>query len=131
MVKVRRVYEPPRKDDGFRVLVDRLWPRGLKKGRAALDLWAKDIAPSSELRMWFAHDPGRWPEFARRFKEELAVPAAREVLEDLARRAAAGTVTILHASREERYNNAAVVKGAIEDLLRKERRVRKPAAKAR
>ena len=71
MIKIKRVYDSPAKDDGFRILVDRLWPRGMTKEKAEVDLWLKEIAPSNELRQWFAHDPKKWPEFARKYEAEL------------------------------------------------------------
>ncbi len=72
MIKLKRIYEKPLKEDGFRILVERLWPRGFTKGRAAINLWLKDIAPSSELRKWFSHDPAKWKEFCKRYRVELA-----------------------------------------------------------
>jgi uncharacterized protein YeaO (DUF488 family) len=110
MVKTKRAYDPPGKDDGYRVLVDRLWPRGVRKEEAAIDAWFRDIAPSADLRKWFSHDPERWPEFARRYEKELKTGKARELLEDLEERAAGGTVTLVYAARDEERNNAAVLK---------------------
>ena len=103
-LRVRRVYEPVSDDDGVRVLVDRLWPRGLSKERARVDLWLKDIAPSHELRRWFGHDPGKWKEFQRRYAAELAfVPDTVAQVRTLASR---GPVTLLFASQELVFNNA-------------------------
>ena len=103
-VSVKRAYEPPAKSDGIRVLVDRLWPRGLSKAQASVDLWLKDIAPSVGLRRWFKHQPERWSEFVRRYGEELDTkPASVAALVGAARR---GRVTLLFGARDERRNNA-------------------------
>ncbi len=109
MVRVRRVYEPPEPQDGLRVLVDRLWPRGLRKEAARVDLWARDLAPSDALRRWFGHDPARWEEFRRRYREELRRPEVQGALDDLAERARQGTVTLLFAARDPHRNNAVVL----------------------
>jgi uncharacterized protein YeaO (DUF488 family) len=103
-IQVKRVYDPPEKDDGARVLVDRLWPRGVSKAHAALTLWLKEIAPGEELREWFGHDPARWEEFVRRYRAELAhneTAVAR--LRDLVRE---GPVTLLYAAHDREHNNA-------------------------
>jgi uncharacterized protein YeaO (DUF488 family) len=107
-VQVKRIYEPPARSDGFRVLVDRQWPRGVAKERAALDLWMKEIAPSAELRRWFGHDPKRWREFHARYRGELRghVPE----LAELRARARKGTVTLLFAARDVDHNEAVVLK---------------------
>ena len=103
-VQVKRVYEPPSGDDGIRVLVDRLWPRGLSKPKASVDLWLKDLAPSVRLRRWFNHDPDRWNEFKQRYAEELdAKTAAVAALIGAARR---GRVTLLFGARDQHHNNA-------------------------
>jgi uncharacterized protein YeaO (DUF488 family) len=101
---VRRAYEAPSPADGFRVLVDRLWPRGLAKEKAKVDLWLRDIAPSNELRHWYGHVPERWPEFKRRYYRELA--GAREALATLRGYMARGKVTLVFSSKEEKLNNA-------------------------
>lgn len=108
---LKRVYEPPAADDGVRVLVDRLWPRGLSKAKAKVDVWLKEVAPSAELRHWFDHDPERWDAFQRRYEHELKDNAALDELRTLTKR---GRVTLLFAARDERYNNAVV----LERLLR-------------
>lgn len=118
-VQLKRAYEPAARSDGYRVLVDRLWPRGITKRALALDVWAKDLAPSAELRRWFGHDPGRWTEFVERYRRELRAPAARDVLDDLARRAATGRVTLVYGARDERHNGAVVVGGQIGRRLRR------------
>lgn len=112
-VQVRRVYDEPEPQDGTRVLVDRLWPRGLRKEAAHLDEWAKDVAPSTELRKWYAHDPAKFAEFCRRYTAELATGAPRAALEHLADRAAAGPVTLLTATRDAAHSEAAVLAGLL------------------
>ena len=103
-VQIKRVYEPPSSDDGVRVLVDRLWPRGLSKTRAAVDLWLKDLAPSVRLRRWFNHDPARWTEFTARYAEEL--DAKNVAIAALAGAARRGRVTLLFGARDPEHNNA-------------------------
>lgn len=117
MVKTKRAYEAPERADGFRVLVDRLWPRGITKRAARIDLWAKDLAPSSELRKWFGHDPDRFAAFSARYRQELARGPARAAVDQLARRAARGTVTLVYGARDERRNDAVVLKAEIESAL--------------
>ncbi len=107
MLKIKRVYEPAAKADGTRVLIDRLWPRGLSKRAARVDVWMKEIAPSPALRKWFGHDPAKWSEFRRRYRRELAKNAA--ALEPLRRLAARRRTTLIYAAREERYNDAVVL----------------------
>lgn len=106
-VTLKRIYDPAAKSDGYRVLVDRLWPRGIKKEEAAIDEWAREVAPSQELRHWFGHDPGRFEEFRRRYMEELH--AHEEDLQALRDRARKGTVTLLFGARDTEHNNAAVL----------------------
>ncbi len=105
--RLKRVYQSPETDDGFRVLVERLWPRGVSKQAAQLDLWLKDAAPSSELRRWYGHDPSRWLEFRARYYAELE--QKNQLLVPLVKRAEADPVTLLFASREERLNSAAAL----------------------
>jgi uncharacterized protein YeaO (DUF488 family) len=114
-ITVKRVYDEPEPDDGKRVLVDRLWPRGLSKGRAHLALWLKEIAPSDELRRWFAHDPEKFPEFRRRYEAELSSAPAHEKLQELREMAAKEHVTLLFAAKDIEHNNAVV----LHDLLQK------------
>jgi uncharacterized protein YeaO (DUF488 family) len=109
MVVTKNAYEPAGSADGYRVLIDRLWPRGLSKEKAKLDAWEKDIAPSAELRKWYGHDPEKWPEFQQRFKEELRAPAAKAVLDTLTERARKGRVTLVFASKAGDISNAAVL----------------------
>lgn len=108
LTRIKRVYEPAAADDGTRVLVDRLWPRGLKRDEAKIDLWLKEIAPSTELRRWFGHAPDRWDEFRRRYAEELlAQPHALAQLREVGEH---GPVTLLFAARDEQRNNAVVLR---------------------
>lgn len=111
-IKIKRIYSPSSPGDGRRILVDRLWPRGIKKADAALDQWARDIAPSTELRKWFSHDAARFDTFAERYAAELAGnPAWPEFLSDVL---ACDTVTLLYSARDEQHNNAAVLAKMIE-----------------
>ena len=110
MVQIKRVFDKKSPDDGYRVLVDRLWPRGIRKESAALGYWAKELAPSEELREFYHHDPRRWGLFQARLRDELHAPAAIKTLTDLGARAKTGTVTLLFGSREPMKNNATVVK---------------------
>jgi uncharacterized protein YeaO (DUF488 family) len=108
-VQVRRVYEEPRSEDGARVLVDRLWPRGLTKAKAALDEWCKDVAPSDELRRWYGHDPDRFAEFSRRYRRELKDPAHVAAVEHLRDLANSEPLTLLTATKEPDISEAAVL----------------------
>lgn len=112
MIKLKRAYEQPSKKDGSRVLVERLWPRGLTKERAALDLWMKEIAPSPELRKWFAHDPARWEQFQKRYWKELEGNV--EVVRMLREKCKRGTVTLVFAARDEEHNGALALKQFLE-----------------
>ncbi|MEO8250219.1 MAG: DUF488 domain-containing protein [Burkholderiales bacterium] len=107
-VTLKRAYEPAADHDGTRVLIDRLWPRGVSKDAAALDLWLKDLAPSTELRKWFGHDPARWAEFQDRYADEVRQnPEPFEQLRDLARE---GKVTLVYSARDEEHNDAVVLR---------------------
>src|SRR5215471_6749758 len=108
-IRVRRVYDAPSAEDGRRVLVDRVWPRGLRKDAARLDDWAKDVAPTAGLRTWYGHDPAKFDEFRRRYTAELAEPAGREALARLRALAAGGPLTLLTATREVSLSQAAVL----------------------
>jgi uncharacterized protein YeaO (DUF488 family) len=110
-VKLKRAYEPPAPGDGVRVLVDRLWPRGVSKTDAALDRWMKEIAPSTELRKWFGHDPDRWEEFGRRYGAELH--ANDELLGALRALARQGTVTLVYSAHDEAHNDAVVLRDVL------------------
>ncbi len=117
MVKTKRAYERAERADGFRVLVDRLWPRGVTKQAARLDLWAKEVAPTPELRKWFGHDPDRFAAFSVRYRQELAREPARTALEALLRRASRGTITLVYGARDEVHNGAVVLKQQLESAL--------------
>jgi uncharacterized protein YeaO (DUF488 family) len=108
MIKLKRAYEKPAKDDGERILVERLWPRGLTRLRAKIDLWLKDVAPSTELRRWFGHDPNKWDEFRRHYQKELK--ENNDLIKLLKRKAKAGTITLTYAARDEEHNGALVLK---------------------
>jgi uncharacterized protein YeaO (DUF488 family) len=103
-VKLKRAYDPPAAGDGTRILVDRLWPRGVTKKRAAIDQWMKDIAPSTELRKWFSHDPGRWDEFRRRYAKE--VHQNTDLLDQLRSLARQGPITLVYSAHDEKHNDA-------------------------
>lgn len=117
-VRIKRAYEPPAKDDGWRVLVDRLWPRGIARQALALDAWHKEVAPGDRLRRWFGHDPARWEAFVDRYRAELRSPAAAVHLDALAGRAAEGVVTLVYGARDEAHNNAVVLRDEIAARLR-------------
>lgn len=111
-ISIKRIYEAASADDGFRVLVDRVWPRGVTRDAAAVDLWMKDIAPSTELRKWFGHDPVRWEEFCSRYFAELEhLPALIEQLRGQARK---GRLTLVYSARDEAHNQAVVLKQALD-----------------
>jgi uncharacterized protein YeaO (DUF488 family) len=116
-VTVKRVYEKPARGDGYRILVDRLWPRGVSKTQTALDAWLRDLAPSDELRHWFHARPESWPTFRKRYLKELAAPAAADALDELYRLARKKkNLTLLFASRNEEHNNAVVLKDLLEGM---------------
>ena len=106
-IKTKRIYEKPQSSDGFRILVDRLWPRGIKKENAAIDLWLKEIAPSNSLRKWFNHEPEKWQEFQEHYAQELA--SNEELIETITAKAKHHTVTLLYGAKDETYNNAAAL----------------------
>ncbi|MGH7369249.1 MAG: DUF488 domain-containing protein [Candidatus Rokuibacteriota bacterium] len=112
MIRLKRVYEPPSRTDGSRILVDRLWPRGLTKERAAVTLWLKDVAPSTELRKWFGHAPARWKQFQARYRKELR--EKKDALTLLKQTSKAHTVTLVYAARDEQHNEALVLKRVLE-----------------
>lgn len=111
-IKIKRVYEKPAKDDGSRILVDRLWPRGLTKEKASIDLWLKEIAPSTELRKWFGHDPDKWDRFRGRYETEIR--HQNDLIEILKEKAGQGTITLIYAARDEKHNEAQVLKQYLE-----------------
>lgn len=111
-IRIKRVYDPPESGDGQRILVDRLWPRGVSRERAALDAWLKSIAPSDALRKWFRHEPDKWEDFQARYLDELR--SNPDALEELEGYLARGRVTLLYAAQESHYNNAVVLKRFLE-----------------
>ncbi len=115
MIKIKRIYDPVSKDDGKRILVDKLWPRGVKKEKAAIDEWLKDIAPSDELRKWFSHDPSKWQEFKNKYKKELKGKDKLELLEQLKKIATKEKVTVLFSAKDIAHNNAVVLKELLEE----------------
>lgn len=117
-VLLKRAYEKPERSDGFRVLVDRLWPRGLSKGNLRLDMWAKDVSPSTALRKWFGHDPERWKEFEKRYKAELKEAEAREGIAAIVDRAKqAPAVTLIYGAKDSKHNEAVVLLGILKRRL--------------
>ena len=116
-IHLKRAYEPSAPEDGFRILVDRLWPRGVARDAARVDLWLKEIAPSTELRKWFAHDPEKWAEFRKRYAEELdSNPAEVERLAEFVRR---GTVTLVYGAKDEQHNQAVALKEYLDASARR------------
>jgi uncharacterized protein YeaO (DUF488 family) len=114
-LQLKRVYEPPAAIDGMRILVDRLWPRGLSKAETKIDFWAREVAPSNELRRWYQHEPEKWPEFQRKYFTELQNNP--EAVQDLIDKIGNGNATLLFSSKETSLNNAAVLKEYLETFL--------------
>lgn len=112
MIQVKRAYEKPAESDGVRILVERIWPRGLTKQEAAIDEWMEEIAPSTQLRQWFGHDPAKWDEFQRRYKEELAENTG--LVEALREKAKKGAVTLIYSARDQEHNSALVLKNMLD-----------------
>ena len=110
-IKLKRVYEEPEKSDGTRILVDRLWPRGLTKEKANLDLWLKEVAPSTALRKWFSHDPAKWPEFKTRYLAELK--HNQQQVEILKQAVAKGPATLLYGAKDQQHNEAVVLQNLL------------------
>lgn len=116
-VLLRRAYETPGPNDGYRVLVDRVWPRGRSRDQLRLDEWARDLGPSNELRRWFGHDPARWDSFRKRYLRELADPARSAKLDVLAERGRGGPLTLVYGARDETHNQARVLAEELERRL--------------
>ena len=113
LIKIKRVYDSPSTEDGFRILIDRLWPRGMSKEKAHLDFWMKEIAPSEELRQWFSHEPRKWEEFQKRYQKELL--AKQDLVEQIRRLEKEKTiVTLVYSARDTEHNNALVLKTTLE-----------------
>jgi uncharacterized protein YeaO (DUF488 family) len=120
-IKLKRMYHTAERSDGVRILVDRLWPRGISKDGAAIDEWMKDLAPSKRLRTWFGHKPERWPEFRKRYRKELGTPKKRKMLENIRRISTIATVTLLYSAKDTDQNNAV----ALAELLKRKQVSRK------
>jgi uncharacterized protein YeaO (DUF488 family) len=114
MIQLKRAYEPPSEQEGYRVLIDRIWPRGVKKEELAVDAWLKEIAPSSDLRKWFDHDPKKWQEFCTRYKAELK--DRQDVIEFLKEKSEDGVLTLVFGAKDTRYNNAVALKQYLDSL---------------
>jgi uncharacterized protein YeaO (DUF488 family) len=114
MIKIKRVYDSPTKEDGYRILIDRLWPRGLTKEKAKIDLWLREIAPSNELRKWFSHDAEKWEEFKNRYEKELAnkQELLRKIMQSEKEK---GVVTLLYSTKETERNNATALQGFLKE----------------
>jgi uncharacterized protein YeaO (DUF488 family) len=120
MLKLKRAYEPASREDGQRFLVERLWPRGVKKTSLRLDAWLKDVAPTAQLRQWFSHDPKRWDEFRQRYKAELERDS--QVCDPILKAARRGTVTLIYSSHDSEHNNAVALRDYLEGKLRRRHR---------
>lgn len=114
MIKIKRVYEKPAEEDGTRILVDRLWPRGISKKSARIDEWMKEIGPSDKLRKWFGHEPKKWQEFKQKYWRELQVK--KDLTEELKRISESGTLTLVYSARDELHNQAVALKRFLNDL---------------
>lgn len=113
MIKIKRIYERPSKDDGYRILIDRLWTRGLSKEKARIDIWLKEIAPSNELRKWFSHDPKKWQDFQKKYEKELKKKS--ELLKKIKKmNKERKIITLLYSAKDEKHNNAIVLKNALQ-----------------
>jgi uncharacterized protein YeaO (DUF488 family) len=125
MIKLKRAYDPASNDDGIRFLVERLWPRGVKKTALSVDAWLKDVAPSTGLRQWFSHDPAKWVEFQRRYRRELDAKA--EALEPILTAARRSRVTLVYSSRDAEHNNAVVLKAYLEAMISQRHKAQRAA----
>jgi len=122
MIRIKRVYSKPDSRDGIRILVDRVWPRGISKKRARIDEWRKELAPSTRLRKWFAHDPHKWTEFRRRYRAELRWLGRTEALKALAALSRKQTVTLIYSAADEERNQAVVLKALFDGLRKSEKK---------
>ena len=122
MIHLKRAYESASRNDGYRVLVERLWPRGLRKTDAHFDEWLKEVAPSDSLRRWFGHEPIKFPEFRERYRRELHAEPARRAIAQLARRATRGTVTLVYSAHDDVHNNAVVLARELERRIARSRK---------
>jgi uncharacterized protein YeaO (DUF488 family) len=119
MIMIKRVYDPASEGDGERILVDRLWPRGVTKEAARISSWMKELGPTTELRKWFGHDPSRWEEFRRRYAGELQARDRQALLGDLAARSRQGVVTLVFGARDREHNHAIVLKNIVNGIVKK------------
>ncbi len=119
MLKIKRAYEPRGPADGRRILIDRLWPRGLSKADAHIDIWLKELAPSSALRLWFKHDPQKWDKFREKYLEELSSPEKSRLIDDIAQHARHHDITLVYSARDTEYNDAIVLEEMIEERMAK------------
>jgi len=117
MLKIKRVYEGKEASDGKRILIDRLWPRGISKDEADLDAWQKELAPSTALRQWFGHDPKKWEEFKKRYRKELAGPESKKLLEDIACTAERHNVTLIYSAKDTEHSDVLVLEELIAGLM--------------
>ena len=116
MIKLKRIYSEPGKQDGVRILVDRVWPRGFSKERARIDEWRKELAPSTALRKWFGHDPAKWTGFQERYRKELATSGGIEALKELATRSRHEAITLIYSAADEQHNQALVLKEFVDEM---------------
>ena len=117
MLKIKRAYERKEAGDGERILIDRLWPRGVRKDEAGIDQWLKELAPSTALRQWFGHDPKKWEEFKKRYRKELAAPESKRLLEEIARSAERRNVTLIYGAKDTEHSDVQVLKELIVGLM--------------
>jgi uncharacterized protein YeaO (DUF488 family) len=119
MLKVKRAYDKPEFADGKRILIDRLWPRGVSKAEAGIDEWLKDLGPSTELRKWFGHDPEKWEEFRKRYIKELSAPDKARLVEDIARNAGHTNVTLIYSAKDTEHSDVKVLEELITNIMKK------------
>ncbi len=119
MIKIKRAYEAKAPGDGRRILIDRLWPRGLSKSEAQINEWLKDLGPSTDLRKWFGHDPEKWEEFKKRYLKELSSPEKIKLLEDIARKAKQDSITLIYSARDTEHSDANVLEELITKMMEK------------
>jgi uncharacterized protein YeaO (DUF488 family) len=119
MLKIKRAYDKPESTDGKRILIDRLWPRGVSKAEAGIDEWLKDLGPSTELRKWFGHDPEKWEEFRKRYIKELSAPDKVALMENIARAAGHASVTLVYSARDTEHSDVKVLEELITKIMKK------------
>lgn len=119
MLKIKRAYDKPESADGKRILIDRLWPRGVSKANARIDEWLKDLGPSTELRKWFGHDPEKWEEFRKRYNRELSAPDKAVLLDDIAQNAEHANVTLIYSAKDTEHSDVKVLEELITKMMKK------------